>query len=128
MFSKKNDELLIVSIERERRDSFRIEPSSGEPLWVSIGHHRYRVKNVSAGGIGIYQKSGERAIEMGKTFPFQITLPPLNQVITGTAKVVNRSEGLYHCAFIDLSEEKREKLHLFVLERQKEQLREKKRA
>lgn len=125
MFSRNNNDPLIISIDEERRDSFRVEPSSGKPLWISLGHHRYLVRNISAGGIGIYRKSDDRAIERGKTYPFQITLPLLNQVITGTVKVVNRSERAYHCAFIGLSDEKKEIIHLFVLERQKEQLREK---
>jgi c-di-GMP-binding flagellar brake protein YcgR len=124
LFSKQNDEPLIVCIDDDRRGFFRVEPPSGDPLWVKIENRQYRVKDIGAGGIGIYRKQGEGEIEAGKTYPFHITLPLLNEVITGTLKAVNRSDEAYHCAFIALSEEKREMLHLFVLEMQKEQLRE----
>jgi c-di-GMP-binding flagellar brake protein YcgR len=128
LFSRKDNDPFMVSVEQVRRDSFRVEPSSRESLWISINHHRYRVKNIGAGGIGVYRKSAEIPIEIGKTYPFQITLPLLKEAIEGTVKVLNISRGVYHCTFIALSEEKKEKLHLFVLERQKEQLRKEKRS
>jgi c-di-GMP-binding flagellar brake protein YcgR len=123
LFSRNNNDPFIVSIEEDRRESFRVEPPIRGSLWARIGRHWYHVKDIGAGGVAIYRKSGEIPIETNKTYSFQITLPLLNEVIMGTIKVVDSSWDAYHCEFIDLSEEEREKLHLFVLERQKEELR-----
>lgn len=123
MFSRKENDLLIVSIDEERRGFFRVEPSSRQAIDVSIGHDRFHLKDIGAGGIGIYRKREVTELEIGKEYPFNMTLPLTNEVISGSIRIVNVSDRLYHCAFVDLSEEEREKIHLFILERQKEELR-----
>ncbi len=126
MFSRKNNDPLIVSIDEEKRGSFRVEPPSRGPIEVSIGPHRYQVKNISAGGIGIYRR-GEEELEAGEEYPFKVTLPLINEVISGTIRIVDSSDRAYHCPFVDLGDKEKEKIHLFVLERQKEDLKQKKR-
>jgi len=112
----------MVSIETDRRKFFRVEPSSKEPLWMRVGQGNYSVKDICAGGVGIYRNTAQGELEVDKQYPFHITLPLVHEQITGSLKVVHRSEAAFHCAFVDLGDEKQEKLHLFVLERQKEQL------
>jgi len=122
LFSKKNDEPLIVSVETDRREFFRVEPSSNAPLWMRIGQGHYSVKDICAGGVGIYRNTGQGELEVGNLYSFHISLPLVQEEIMGKLKVLHRSEAAFHCAFVDLGDEKQEKLHLFVLERQKEQL------
>ncbi|MFW6147837.1 MAG: PilZ domain-containing protein [Thermodesulfobacteriota bacterium] len=122
MFSKKTDEPLVVSIDPDRRNFFRVEPSSKNPLWIRIGQGQYSVKDIGAGGVGIYRKTAQGELEVGKRYPFHVALPLVNENIMGNLKVRHISEKAYHCEFIDIGEENQEKLHLFVLERQKEQL------
>ena len=54
MFSKKENDLLIEYSEKERRNFYRVKPSRKEPVYISICDTRYQVKNIGAGGIGIY--------------------------------------------------------------------------
>ena len=125
MFSRKKTNPLTISIDEERRASFRVKPSKKEPIDVSIGRSKYPVKDLSAGGIGIYRSSKGKELEIGKEYPFKMTLPLINEVISGIIRILNISDRAYHCIFIDFSNEEMEKIHLFVLERQKEKLREK---
>ena len=126
MFSRKKNDPLIVSIDQEKRSSFRVEPSSERPIYVSIGRDRYQVKDIGAGGAGIYRRDDDKELEPGEKYPFKMTLPLNDEVVSGTLRIVDISDSIYHCRFIDLSKEDREKIHLFVLEREKEELREKK--
>ena len=126
MFSGKNNDPLAVSIDQERRSSFRVEPSPERPIYVSIGCNRYQVKDIGAAGIGIYHRDDDKELEPGKKYPFKMTLPLIKEVVSGILRIVDISDSIHHCRFIGLRKEEREKIHLFVLERQKEQLRQKK--
>ena len=128
MFSRKKTNPLAISIDAERRDSFRVEQSKKEPIDVSIGRSKYHVKDLSAGGIGIYSSIKDKELEMGKEYPFKMTLPLINEVISGIIRIVDISGRILHCTFIGFGNKGREKIHLFVLERQKEELREKKKT
>lgn len=123
MFSKKTNDLLFEFFDEEKRSFFRVKPSSKKPINIAIGRNRYKVKDIGAGGMGIYLRSEDKELERGKKYPFKITLPLTKEAISGTFRIVNISDRAYHCIFVNLGIEKREKIHLFVLERQKEELR-----
>ena len=123
MFSRKTNDLLFEFFDEERRAFFRVKPSSKKPITVSIGRNRYKVKDIGAGGMSIYRSVEDKGLERGKKYSFKITLPLINEVISGTFRIVDISDRAYHCIFVNLGIEKREKVHLFVLERQKEELR-----
>lgn len=125
MFSRKTNDLLFEFFDEERRAFFRVKPSSKKPITLSIGPNRYKIKDIGAGGMAIYRRNEDRELEKEKKYPFKITLPLIKEVISGTFRIVNISERAYHCTFINLGTEKREQIHRFVLERQKEELREK---
>jgi len=124
LFSGKDNDPLVPSIDQERRSSFRVEPSPEGPIYVSIGCNRYQVKDIGAAGIGIYHRDDDKELEPGKKYPFKMTLPLIKEVVSGILRIVYISDSVYHCRFIGLRKEEREKIHLFVLERQKEELRE----
>jgi hypothetical protein len=128
LFSRKTNNLLFEFSDEERRTSFRVKPSRKKPITVSIGHDGYKVKDIGAGGMGVYRRSEDVRLERGKKYPFKLTLPLIKEVISGTFRIVNISEKAYHCIFVNLGIEEREKIHLFVLERQKEELRAKRRS
>jgi len=123
LFSKKTNDLLFEFFDEEKRSFFRVKPSSKKPINIAIGRNRYKVKDIGAGGMGIYLRSEDKELERGKKYPFKITLPLTKEAISGTFRIVNISDRAYHCIFVNLGIEKREKIHLFVLERQKEELR-----
>ncbi len=49
--------------------------------------------------------------------PFKMTLPLIDEAISGIIRIVDISDRAYHYAFIGFSEEQRDKIHLFVIER-----------
>ncbi len=112
----------VIGYIKRERGSFRIEPSSRMPIDISVGHDRFQVKNISTSGMGVHRSSEEKRLEVKKEYPFKMTLPLINEVISCTMKLVDISDGAYHCEFIDLGNEEMDKIHLFVLERQKEEL------
>ena len=122
MFSKKKNDLLFGSIGEEGRSFFRVEPSDKEPVDASVGRHRYPVIEINAEGMRIGRKS-ERDMEIGKEYAFNLHLPLINRVISGMMEIVDISHMSYQCRFIDLSREETEKIHHFILERQKEERR-----
>jgi hypothetical protein len=116
--------LFIFAMQKKETGAFfRVEPSSQEPIDVSIVADRYQMKDIGAGGIALYRRSGEKGLELGKEYQFKMLLPLINEVISGVSRIVYISDITYHCAFVDLGKEDREKIHAFVLERQKEELR-----
>ena len=123
---KKNSSPLIEYIDEERRRSFRIEPSLKEPIDLYVANHKYRVKDIGAGGVAIYRRRKIREFETEGKYSFRMNLPIIRETISGIIRIVNISDKAYHCEFFDLNEGLRERIHLFVLERQKEELREKK--
>ena len=127
MFSRKTNDLLFEFFDEERRAFFRVKPSSKKTITVSIGRNRYKVKDIGSGGMGIYRRSEEKELERGKKYPFKITLPLIKEIISGIFRIVYISDRVYHCIFVNLGIEEIEKIHHFVLERQKEELRTKRR-
>ncbi|MDY7036290.1 MAG: PilZ domain-containing protein [Thermodesulfobacteriota bacterium] len=125
MFSRKKNEPLFEIIDEERRSYFRIKSSREEPIYVFLGSDRYHVKDIGAGGIGIYMGINDKRLEIGKEYPFNMFLKLINQEVSGILRVVDISDREYHSVFIDLDEDEIENIHLFALERQKEELREK---
>ena len=122
MFSRKKNDLLIEPIEEGGRSFFRVEPSGKEPIDASVGRHKYPVVDISAEGMRIY-RNNDRELEIGEDYPFNMPLPLVNEVISGMIRVIDISHMSYQCAFIELSREETEKIHSFILERQKEERR-----
>ena len=118
----------ILEMQKEEGGAyFRIKPSRKDPIQVFVEPHTFLIKDVGAGGMAIY-RGEERRLEVHKDYPFRMTLSLIDDEISGIFKIVNVTDKTYHCVFIDLTHEQREKIHLFVLERQKEEIREKKRS
>lgn len=122
MFSKKKNDLLIESFEEDGRSFFRVEPSGKNPIDASVGKHKYPVVHIGAEGMRVYRNS-HRELKIGEEYPFNLPLPLINEVISGIIRVIDISHMSYQCEFVDLDPEDIEKIHLFILERQKEERR-----
>ena len=128
MFSRKKNDPLVLSIDEERRAYFRVEPSPEKPVYLSIGPDRYQVKNIGAGGVAIFRRGEDKELELAKEYPFEMPLHLVDEVVSGVVRIIDISDRAYHCTFIGLTKEEMEKVHLFVLERQKEELKEKRKT
>jgi c-di-GMP-binding flagellar brake protein YcgR len=125
---KETDKIHRFILEMQKEEGgayFRIKPSRKDPIQVFVEPHTFLIKDVGAGGMGLYRGEG-RELEINKEYTFKMILSLIDEVISGIFRIVNISEKSYHCVFIDLTREQREKIHFFVLERQKEELRRRK--
>jgi c-di-GMP-binding flagellar brake protein YcgR len=113
---------LIESVEEDGRSFFRVEPSGKEPIDASVGRHKYPVVDISAEGMRIYRNK-DRELKIGEEYPFNLPLPLINEVISGMIRVIDISHMSYQCGFVDLNSDEIEKIHLYILERQKEERR-----
>ena len=122
MFSRKKNDLLIAPMYEEGRAFFRIEPSEKSPIDVFIKSHTYRIKFIGDGGIGVYRRGNEE-LKVGEEYSFEMTLPLIDETISGTIRIVDISDRAYYGVFVGLSPQETEKIHHFVLEIQKREKR-----
>ena len=125
---KETDKIHRFILEMQKEEGgayFRIKPSRKDPIQVFVKPHTFLIKDIGAGGMAIY-RGEEKEMEIHKEYPFRLKLSLIDEEISGIFNIVNVTEKTYHCVFIDLTHEQREKIHLFVLERQKEEIRERK--
>ena len=127
---KETDKIHRFILEMQKQEGgffFRIKPSRKDPIQVFVEPHSFFIKDIGAGGMAVYKDEGKN-LEINREYPFKLTISLIDEVISGIMRIVNISEKTYHCVFIDLIQVHREKIHFFVLERQKEELREKKKT
>ena len=94
MFSRKKNDLLIEPIYEEGRAFFRVEPSEKRPVDVFIKSHTYKIKVIGDGGIGVY-RSENIELEIGEEYSFEMTLPFIDEAISGTIRIVDISDRAY---------------------------------
>jgi len=61
-------------------------------------------------------------LKSGNTYSCSFFLPFEEEKISISAKIVDVSDQTYHCELVDLGDKDHEKIYLYVLERQKEEL------
>ena len=123
MFWKKGGkDGLEVSMEETDRSSFRVTPLPDEPLILLIEGQPCRVYDISAGGASFQSPHRVVAGDV-KDLRFKLPYPPL--VVTGKIKIVAANRDMARGAFLELADETRDKIHLYVLETQKRRLKQK---
>ena len=112
----------------DSRLAFRVYPSEGDPLYLKVTGKKLRVYDISSTGIA-FECSG---FKDGTIHPIQLSLPENPTTIFGIIEIINTDiiEGKNICRskLYDLTTEQEDKIHHYVLERQKEELENKKPA
>lgn len=104
----------------ERRSAYRVRPSADAPIELSLGGRTVPVRDISAGGLS-FAAAGFAA---GDREQIAFCLPGLGACVTTDLEVVTvDADGLVHGRFLDLDGETEDALHLYVLQRQKQQIR-----
>lgn len=122
MFWKKSnnnsDSIQLFSIPDEVRSAFRVTPSSNAPLKATLAKKPIEILNISSGGFCCKKTD----IEIRKNYLAEIVLPPENKKISGEVKILgNDEENHCRCQFLDLARDFEDLIHLYVLNRQKEE-------
>ncbi len=116
MFWKKTqDDPLKVEFESDRMD-YRVVPDKNDPIILQVDGKLLRVVDISAGGVSCVSDK----LVTGREYRARINLPDERADVYCGLKVLHKdTENSYHCNFVDVDEFSADRLHRYVLERQK---------
>lgn len=124
MFWKKrqnNNELLHYQT-NSQRNYFRIFPSESQPVIIHINKTNLILRDISAGGISFKST----AFNAGETLNIKLKLPDELEMINCSIKIVRiEPPNICCCQFKQIDADAAEKIHHYILNRQKSILREK---
>jgi hypothetical protein len=110
---------------KERRKFFRVRPAKGAPISFVIDQKKAMVQDIGAAGLSF--KNNE--FKQGEKYPVTIRLPEIDgKVITDLLLITIDDKGFCHCKFKNIDPESTERVHQYVLKRQKEILQQRKKA
>ena len=124
MFWKKKkdkEEALPFTIEydEDQRAYYRVAPRGDDPLFLKTQGKRYRVLDISAGGVA-FEGAG---FSPGDSVSAVLQMPPGQAAIPLVMTIVKaQPEHIIAGQFTKINEEDRELVHYYVLKRQKEEL------
>ena len=107
----------------ETRGAFRVYPSEENPILLKVGSTALKAVDISAGGISFDNK----AFELGAKYPMEITLPKGKghfKVETEILKIDDKN--VCRCKIVGLGPEQEDSIHSYILDRQKEEIAQKK--
>ncbi len=113
-------ELLQAEAADDRRDAFRIATPPEEPVVLSVQGHDYCATNISVGGIAVRGAP----LEEGTLHSVRVRLPGVTTTIHTRIEVVSvTARGVCRCRFLQLSRMSRNAIQVYILHREKEQIR-----
>jgi hypothetical protein len=110
-----------VAAKPSRRVAYRVVPNRDDPAIFQVDGTLTRVLEISAQCV----LTPETELKLGRRYPFNLDLPTSKIGITGYVDVLPELDnGDVVCLFVDLSPEELDQIHLYVLMRQKQVIRE----
>ena len=108
----------------DSRQAYRVAPSEEAPITLFTGGNSYEVLDISSGGLSLTSDDLNVGDDLDVEFNLPMGIELTAERISIRLKVLRRGRNnIYHCRFLDISPEKEDKIHKYVLERQKEELR-----
>ena len=118
---EKPDPELFVMKTKERRGSYRVQPSKDEPILFRLEDKTVEVKDISALGLSFKNENCSK----GELFTANIDLPGLGPTVPATFQIIGIDQfNRCHCKFLRIDKAACERIHQYVLNRQKELARE----
>jgi c-di-GMP-binding flagellar brake protein YcgR len=118
---KKENLPFSLEYEEDQRSYYRVSPKGGEPLFLKTKDNRFAVLDVSAGGVA-FEGAG---FSPGSLVSGVLVMPKGKAPIPMVLTVVKVSRQNFVAGqFREIKDEDRERVHQYVLERQKEELEE----
>jgi len=115
---------LFTFTSRERRKWFRIRPSKEHPILLRIDDQTVEVRDIGASGLSF---PGDGSLPLGAERIVRMDLPGDDPSISLEMKVIEIDERhVCHCTFRRIESASVERIHQYVLNRQKEILQKKK--
>ena len=98
------------------RMAYRVIPDKNDPVILHANNALLRVIDISAGGVSCVANN----LEIGRRYPARINLPDGFIDIRCDLEVLSEDDGsVFHCAFQDMESSDADRMHRYVLERQK---------
>ncbi len=98
------------------RMAYRVVPDRNDPVILQVEAKLVRVINISAGGVSCASEH----IHPGKHYPARVNLPDESADIPCELEALCKDKrNLLHCRFLGMDARHVDRLHHYVLERQK---------
>jgi hypothetical protein len=98
------------------RESFRVRPSLDEPLFIRINDKSESIFDISSGGLSF----GNTGLSLHKTYTVTFDLPDDGLAIIAEVLIVRiKNDEICYAQFIGLSQKTEDRIHEYVLQRQK---------
>ena len=116
---EKDEDPFRLSFDEGPRASFRVTPAPDRPILFRFSGKTYTVLDISAGGLAIKAS----ALAPGTTLGGTLLLPGRTAQMPCVLVVLQQSaQGVTSCRFHKIRPPDQELIHLYVLNRQKEEL------
>ncbi|MFQ5451055.1 MAG: PilZ domain-containing protein [Nitrospinaceae bacterium] len=108
---------------QDNRGSFRVSPSSVNPVEFTVAGKPVQVLDISSGGVSFRNVD----FQPGRVYPVKLILPSGPTEIAGRVEILEKDDdSCCHCCFRGMAPGEQDRIHLYVLNRQKEELEERK--
>lgn len=102
------------------RTAYQVVPDPDDPIILQIDGKLSRVLDISANAFTLPIE----VVTAGRRYPFSLDLPTAKLAITGYVDALpDDGSGQLQCVFVNLSNEEADRIHQYVLVRQKEVIR-----
>ena len=111
---------LRLEFDPDRRRAYRVQPGSETPVVFSYENRTEPLHNLSAGGLAFFSSTG---LEVDRLLEGDLFLPQAITPMPVSCRVLEvEVTGLIRANFERISDQDREKIHQYVLERQKAEM------
>lgn len=105
------------------RGSFRVYPSKENPIILKVGGTSLNAVDISAGGISFDNKN----FKLGATYSMEMVLPQGRGTFNAKTEILKIDDTeVCRCKIIGLSPDEEDGVHAYILDRQKEEIAQKK--
>lgn len=112
---------ILKRITENFRNAFRVKPDVDEPIYLAVNEQRYKVEDISATGFAIWDYPYKDAVELEAV----IKIPGFPEV-EAKIKLFDKRFDITVGSFVFMSPDDLLIIDKYVLERQKEEIRRKK--
>ena len=120
--TKETEKKLFTSPEGTR-GSFRVYPSKENPIILKVGSTSLNAVDISSGGISFDNKN----FKLGATYSMEMVLPQGRGTFNAKTEILKIDDTeVCRCKIIGLSPDQEDGVHSYILDRQKEEIAQKK--
>ena len=121
MFWKKKPKIDIREDPKfdDNRSAYRIAPDKNKPVILTISGSSYHALNISGTGACFRSQS----FVSGMKCTAMVRLPSEDTIFPVKMEIISTQQGLCRCSFINIHEDAENLLHSYILDLQKEKIR-----